>query len=261
MNMYTYYLFVLLLSEILHTYIFYVFTDCVATLDCASTDVPLDCQDIYDAGYDVSGDYVCAVCLNAASTLVRCEMEAGTGWTVLLRRVDNSISFFRFRDEYIPGFGDPHHEYWIGLDNIHNLTYTKPYQLQVVVTDFKNQVGYAYYDIFEVDDDSNQYQINVGGFTAGSPDAGNSLTHSSYGAANIQGRKFSTPDHDHDYDTNSGHCAAQRGGWWMKSCQRSCLTAHYKIPNLADSFCMNWASHTANSNRCLKASEMRIRPI
>ena len=233
----------------------------MASLECEDLDVPFDCQDIYDAGYNVPGDYVCAVCLNAVSTLVRCEMEAGTGWTVLQRRIDGSTTFFRFRDEYIPGFGDPHHEYWIGLDNIHNLTYTKPYQLQVIVTDYQNQVGYAYYDIFEVDDNSNQYQINVGAFTAGSPDAGNAMTHPSYAASNIQGRKFSTPDYDHDYDSSSGHCAAYRGGWWMNSCQMSSLNSHYGTPNEDNVFCTNWTTHTGLVYKCLKASKMRIRGI
>ncbi len=55
--------------------------------------------------------------------LIYCDLStANTGWMVIQRRVDETTSFDRMWIDYKRGFGNISHNYWIGLDNIHQLS-------------------------------------------------------------------------------------------------------------------------------------------
>jgi hypothetical protein len=61
------------------------------------------------------------------------------GWTVLQRRSNGTIDFYRNWQDYRNGFGDLRTEFWLGNEKIHQLT---------------NQGQYAY---VEIEGDSNYY--------------------------------------------------------------------------------------------------------
>ena len=63
-----------------------------------------------------------------------CDMKtAGGGWTVIQRRADGSVNFFRKWAAYKASFGSLTGEFWWGLENIHLLTSSAPQELRIDV--------------------------------------------------------------------------------------------------------------------------------
>ena len=73
-----------------------------------------DCHDIYLRGFRTAGVY--QVKPDSAGQLdnVYCEMLNGTGWTLIQRRRDGTLSFNRRWLEYKYGFGNLYGEFWVG---------------------------------------------------------------------------------------------------------------------------------------------------
>ncbi|XP_078693768.1 ryncolin-2-like [Branchiostoma floridae x Branchiostoma belcheri] len=59
----------------------------------------------------------------SAPLRVYCRVVAGRAWTVIQRRQDGSVDFYkRTLEDYSRGFGTLTGEFWLGNDNIHLLT-------------------------------------------------------------------------------------------------------------------------------------------
>ncbi|XP_032236054.2 ficolin-1 [Nematostella vectensis] len=135
-------------------------------------------------------------------------VTSGGGWTVIQRRMDGSVDFYRGWEEYKRGFGNKEGEFWLGLDNIHSMTSTRRYRVRFDMEDFEGNTCYAEYDDFRVDDEAAKYRLAALGIFSG--DAGNSFN-------SLVGQPFSTKDHDND--NRNFNCAQEcQGGWWYKKC-------------------------------------------
>ncbi|ALC39524.1 maker492 [Drosophila busckii] len=172
---------------------------------------------------------------------------AGSGWTVIQRRQDGSVSFNRTWSEYREGFGQLNGEFFIGLDKLHLLTNSAPYELYIQLIDYHNEQRYAHYDHFVIGNEADSYSIkSMGKFTGNVTDSMD-LWHVN--------RKFSTPDRDNDLSAR--HCAAEYlSGWWFDNCYMCNLNGPY-LPSCDSLAGIQWRDWTHEN---LKYVQMMIRP-
>lgn len=89
----------------------------------------------------------------------------GGGWTIIQKREDGSVNFFRGWEDYKKGFGNKSGEYWLGLDAIHDLTSQEPFLLRVELEAFNGAKRYAQYGKFFVANETEKYRLTVGIYT------------------------------------------------------------------------------------------------
>ncbi|XP_034156389.2 fibrinogen C domain-containing protein 1 isoform X3 [Pangasianodon hypophthalmus] len=223
---------------------------------CANGSRPRDCSDIHASGQREDGVYSVFPTHYPAGFQVYCDMSTdGGGWTVIQRREDGSVNFFRDWDSYREGFGKITGEHWLGLRQIHALSIQANYELRIDLEDFENSTAFAQYDmfgvgLFSVDPEDDGYPLTIGDYTAGT--AGDSLLKHN-------GMKFTTKDRDNDHSENN--CASfYHGAWWYNSCHMSNLNGQYlhgQHTSYADG--IEWSSWTG-WQYSLKFTEMKIRP-
>ncbi|XP_069783528.1 angiopoietin-related protein 6 isoform X2 [Narcine bancroftii] len=172
-----------------------------------------DCLQVLEEGHRSNGIYLIKPKNINRLMQVWCEQqrEAG-GWTVIQRRQDGSVNFFRTWENYKQGFGNIDGEYWLGLENIYWLTNQDQYKLLILMDDWQGRRVFAEYDNFYVESERDFYRLRLGLYRG---NAGDSLSwHSS--------KQFTTVDKDRDH--YSGNCAHyQKGGWWYHTCAHSNL--------------------------------------
>ena len=88
----------------------------------------------------------------------------GGGWTVLQRRINNTVreDFFRSWQEYQEGFGDPEEEFWLGLDVLYELTSTISQKLRIDLDDYEGEHRWAKYRTFRVGSEDTNYNLTIG---------------------------------------------------------------------------------------------------
>ena len=188
--------------------------------DCQNLTPKRDCLQFYQGGVKVDGIY--KVHQNNLKTIqVFCDQTTdGGGWTVIQRRTDGSVNFFRNWDQYKIGFGQLNKEHWLGNENLFLMTIQAIYpggsELRVELEDWFGVKKYAKYSKFQIGSEQTKYQIHVSGYSG---NAGDSLvSHNGY--------KFST--YNQDNDIHAGNCALLcRGGWWYSNCHTSNLNGIY----------------------------------
>ncbi|KAF5889786.1 microfibril-associated glycoprotein 4-like [Clarias magur] len=99
-----------------------------------------------------------------------CAEDGGQGnqaWTVIQRRLDGSVNFYRSWVDYKTGFGTVSGEYWLGLDTIFLMTSLERYQLRVDIEDFDRGRAFAQYSSFYIDSESNSYTLHISDYING----------------------------------------------------------------------------------------------
>lgn len=141
--------------------------------------------------------------------IVSCDAKlAGSGWTVIQRRINGSVDFKRNWADYKKGFGNIDGEFFMGLEKLHLMTTAQRYELYIHLVDQANEVRYARYDNFVVQSEATKYELSSVGNYSGT--AGDSMSFH-------KGFKFST--YDNDNDIWSGDCANTiKGAWWYFYC-------------------------------------------
>jgi ficolin len=170
-------------------------------------------------GYAEDGVYVIQPS-EGANIDVWCDMSNG-GWTVIQRRQDGSVDFYRDWDEYVDGFGTTIGEYWLGLKYINILT-TIGSELYIEMEKFEHDYvspasAFAEYSTFKVNGESDEYRLSVSGYNGNCADS----------FINHNGWKFTTFDNDND-GRGSGNCAVDyNGAWWYRACHVCNLNGLY----------------------------------
>ncbi|XP_021083539.1 angiopoietin-related protein 1 isoform X2 [Mesocricetus auratus] len=212
-----------------------------------------DCQQAKEAGHSASGIYMIKPENSNGLMQLWCEnsLDPG-GWTVIQKRTDGSVNFFRNWENYKKGFGNIDGEYWLGLDNIYKLSNQDNYKLMIELEDWSDKKVYAEYSSFRLESESEFYRLRLGTYQG---NAGDSMMWHN-------GKQFTTLDRDKDMYT--GNCAHfHKGGWWYNACAHSNLNGvwyrggHYRSKHQDGIF---WAEYRGGSYS-LRAVQMMIKPI
>ncbi|KAG8006872.1 Angiopoietin-related protein 2 [Nibea albiflora] len=179
-----------------------------------------DCQHVLESGETTSGIYLLRPQSTNRLLQAWCEQSrAQGGWTVIQRRQDGSVNFFRTWEQYKQGFGNLDGEYWLGLEHLYWMTKQAQYKLRVALEDWQGRQVFAEYDSFQLEPESDWYRLRLGQYHG---NAGDSLSwHNN--------KAFTTLDRDKDSYTGlhspcSCNCAHyQKGGWWYHMCAHSNL--------------------------------------
>ncbi|CAG5897048.1 unnamed protein product [Menidia menidia] len=219
-----------------------------------STEGPFrDCLQAQDAGHITSGMYLIRPDEAERPLQVWCEQDIDNGgWTVIQRRKDGSVNFFRNWENYKSGFGNIDGEYWLGLEGIYNLGRPGDYKLLVELQDWMDKKVYAQYSSFHLEPESEGYRLRLGTYQG---NAGDSLS-------SHNGKQFTTLDRDKD--AFSGNCAHfHKGGWWYNACGQVNLNGVWYTGGVYRSKFqdgMFWADY-GGGFYSMKAVRMMIRPI
>ncbi|XP_071175298.1 fibrinogen-like protein 1 [Mytilus edulis] len=138
---------------------------------------------------------------------VYCDMT-DNGWTVIQRRLDGSVDFYREWLDYKKGFGNVSGEYWLGNDNIFNILNGKSHSLRFDLERGSGERSYAQYETFKIADESENYRLTLAGYKGTAGDVNGNVF------IQISGQLFSTKDRDND-NWSGGECANYtKAGWW-----------------------------------------------
>ncbi|GAB1598906.1 uncharacterized protein LOC115224852 [Argonauta hians] len=194
-----------------------------------------DCADAFAKDHKKPGVYL----IHPVASPYKVHLLCIDGWTVIQRRFDGSENFHRSFDEYLAGFGNFSGEFFVGLENLHRLTFSQAYTLRVDVKSAAGKWYFAVFDSFAITDETDQFRLKLGNMTAGNSD---DVMEQS------RDKPFSSFDRDND-EWSGGNCAKHfRGGWWSGNCVTNLNQGWCK------SGCLRWGSTRVLS------SIMRIRP-
>ncbi|XP_060075899.1 techylectin-5A-like [Ylistrum balloti] len=220
---------------------------------------PRHCHDVYQSGsLRYEGDYNIMIQPERAPApfMAPCKAREGGGWTVLQRRLDGSVDFYRNWTEYKNGFGSLSGEFWIGNDNIYRLCSQGKFKLRVEIEQWNGSRYYAIYDYFRIEDESDDYRLHVSGYHG---TAGDSMTSH---RENHNGVRFSTYDTDNDLRPFDNCAMHYRGGWWYNDCFDSNLNGRYYQKGFHNNYFRQNGIHWNSLHKysSLKTAQMMVMP-
>jgi len=169
----------------------------------------------------------------------------GGNWLIIQRRVYGDQDFYKEWADYKEGFGDLTTDFWMGLQQIHELCFTSACELRVDLK-YAGHDFFAQYATFKVAGSHEKYTLTVNGYSG---NAGDALTPHS-------GKPFTTIDKDND-DNPSSNCAQDsKGGWWYHNCHNANLNGWWNKNDWASG--VNWKDLTGYANS-VTFSEMKVR--
>ncbi|XP_062610830.1 fibroleukin-like [Saccostrea cucullata] len=183
----------------------------------------MDCKELHENGQWQSGVYdIYPPGTRSLPLKAYCDMSTmGGGWTAIQKRISGSLSFKQSWSEYKNGFGTPDQNVWIGNDAINQLTKRRNSFLYVSITLVNGTTLYELYDQFSVSDETQKYQLFLGGPATGT--LGDSMLNTTYDWGKLSGMYFSTKDRDNDRYSGRNCAAHWGGGWWFNECHEAFL--------------------------------------
>ena len=134
-----------------------------------------------------------------------------SGTTMMQNKVDNSNAFDKNWADFKAGFFDSHGNFWLGNDNIYQLTNTRSCTLKITFTTQSGTSEYANYVGFKIDTEANGYQILTASLVQ-------SISSILYDALLYRlNRKFTTKDRDNNVGGSSDCATKYQAGFWYGS--------------------------------------------
>ncbi|XP_071954761.1 ficolin-1-like [Antedon mediterranea] len=241
------------------------FTGPKCTLSSSFSGIAVSCQQYQDAGHDLSG--VLQIDLTSIAPVdVICDMDTDDGgWTVIQRRSDGSCPFNNTWDEYVNGFGSVDDEYWLGLENIYQLSEGSANGvLRVEITDYSGNEYYATYSFGIVE--NSRYRAR---FTHIEGNAGDSLSYNdnqpfstrdlnddllciddeTFNDEIVDEKMFSSSDNsssdNNEEEVVDGISCSEYSagtGWWFKSGVVRCIDCSLTNLNAPHAAALKWGS-------------------
>ncbi|XP_059083504.1 uncharacterized protein LOC131880813 [Tigriopus californicus] len=168
-----------------------------------------DCSEVYRLGFHQSGSFLIDPSGNRSpSKAVRvwCEL----GWTTMLIRhkdglLSNETHYFDGSNDMTKyqattldsNAGHSINEYWIGLDNLHNIVAGSDHEMIVNLWDAHGKWAQAHYQTFSIGNKSSNYALTLRGFqnSTGMSEAGDSLGDQSGLAFSLNGNSSCNVKH------------------------------------------------------------------
>ncbi|KAB0393363.1 hypothetical protein E2I00_012055, partial [Balaenoptera physalus] len=181
---------------------------------------PRSCQELLSWDATLSGWY--HLCLPEGRALpVFCDVDTTEGgW------LDGFVDFFCSWSSYKAGLGSQESEFWLGNENLPQLTLQSTWELRVELEDFKGNCTFAHCGAFHLLGEAGHYPASAWQVLRG----------------HCSRKPFTTYDTNHD--TSKSNCEVTvRGAWYFRSCYQSNLNGrHWMSEATAHNCGIDWAS-------------------
>ncbi|KAL5006658.1 hypothetical protein ScPMuIL_015464 [Solemya velum] len=177
---------------------------------------PVDCEEVFQLNGTWNGTYVIRPSGADSPFSVVCEVHRDEVWTLIQRRMDGSVNFYRNWRDYKHGFGDLESEFWMGNENMFYLTNQASYKLRIDMWDWDGKVGNHYFSesqYFFLDNETSFYQLHV---------PNDYHLYTGFGGSGLRLHAGPFMTYDVQVPSMRENCAEKfHSGWWFSTCVRN----------------------------------------